>query len=587
LFSREAEWSFLFRRAIDWESILPLQRPEFSGPDAPKLCEELLAATESWAGGSLSKRARELDLAGPGRVEGGGVVLSAPMESTIGEARDLGFFGFSVAPEHGGLGAPFLVPMLSLAQVARGCLATSSQLALYVGIPDMLERFCERDERARLIPRVVRGEIGGSMCLTEPDAGSDVGALRTTARALGDGAYALQGTKRFITNGGGGLGLVLARIEGAPAGLEGVSLFLCEELIDGRRNFEVTRLEEKMGQRGSSVCEVVYDGSRAKLVGEAGGGFRIMLHLMNAARITVGLQSLGGLEAAIGGARAYASGRKQFGRPIAELPLMRRNLEDWETEVDAFRALMFDTLSWFEVFQALDLRERRAARGEGAALAGAEALKLRRARSVARARTPLVKFHGAEACTALSQRAIQAMGGYGMMCEYDLERIHRDSFGNLLYEGTSQIQALMAMKDFVKDASRDPAKFVQALVGSHPLARLGSSRVARAAAEARYELRKNFALLLIRSAAPGGRESESGFLNALSHAARGGLDDPGRLERLMIHAETLCQALADVATLEVLARHARRDEERSELFWRFHRLSAPRLAGIHADWRSG
>jgi alkylation response protein AidB-like acyl-CoA dehydrogenase len=247
-------------------------------------------------------------------------------------------------------------------------------------------------------------------------------------------------------------------------------MFFVREWIDipgseqKKHNYKITKIEEKMGMHGSVTCEVVYDNTVGILVGGENDGFKLMLHLMNEARISVGLQGLGGIEASVGAAVEYAATRKQFGKPLNELPLMKRNLRDWETERDAFRVLMVDTLSHFDISSHLHLKKLHT--GD---LNEKEDALYRKASKVVRRRTPLVKYYGAEANATLSQKAIQAFGGYGFMQEYDVERLHRDSFGALLYEGTSQIQALMAMKDFVKVLIKKPGKFLQSLMASHPL----------------------------------------------------------------------------------------------------------------------
>src|SRR5690606_6573676 len=152
---------------------------------------------------------------------------------------------------------------------------------------------------------------------------SDLGLIRTTATPDGDGWFKINGSKIFITNGGGGIHFTLARTPNAAEGLEGISMFLVEQdLGDGKNNFQVVKNEEKMGMHGSFTTEILYENSRGRMVGSEGEGFKMMLHLMNEARIAVGMQSLGLIEAAVGYAEQYAQERQQFGKPIAELPLM-------------------------------------------------------------------------------------------------------------------------------------------------------------------------------------------------------------------------------------------------------------------------
>jgi alkylation response protein AidB-like acyl-CoA dehydrogenase len=601
-FSDTPEWQYLFRNALDWDTILPLYYSTFPTRDGLQNKEEvlefyetLLGTTGKWAAENIAPRARELDQVGGGKLVNNSVELSEPLRKTYAEARELDLFGLTVSPEHEGMGVPISVGMLMLEQVSRACFSTVTQLAFHASIADMLERFCDEETQKKFIPGIMRGELSGSMCLTEPGSGSDVGSLRTTAEKQPDGTYHINGSKCFITNGGGGIGFVLARIKGAAPGLNGISMFLAEEWTeagkDGQKsgekhhNYKITKIEEKLGMHGSPTCEIVYENTVGRLVGEEGEGFKLMLHLMNEARISTALQCMGGMEASVGYAREYAMTRKQFGKPIAELPLFKRNLEDWETERDAFRALIVDTISHFDVFQRLDLKKRHT--GE---LSKDETALHKKAWKKTRLRTPLVKYYGTEACALLSQRAIQALGGYGFMKEYDAERFHRDSIGALLYEGTSQIQALMAMKDFVNYMMKDPSKFLQSMVGSSLLSSLmGDSEFKRSYKSAEFEFRKNVAGLIIRCFKPEVRFTEQGLMETLGEInkvfKRDYWQEAGRFDRLMVHAETLCQALSYLETLKVLSHHARKDEARGPLYHSYLRLVVPRLAGIYADWK--
>jgi alkylation response protein AidB-like acyl-CoA dehydrogenase len=499
-------------------------------------------------------------------------------------------YGLAIDPKFGGMGVPVSVGLLAFEQLCRACVSTSTQIGFFSSIADMIERFCEPEIQNKYIPMIKRGEISGSMCMTEPDSGSDVGSLRTSAEKQPDGTYLLNGTKCFITNGGGGLAFILARVKGAPKGLEGISMFFAEEWIETpqsekKHNYRIAKIEEKMGMHGSITCEVVYENTVARLVGRENEGFKMMLHLMNEARISVGMQGLGGIEASLDMARSYAETRKQFGKPIIELPLLRRNILDWETERDAFRALMVDTVSHFDIFQRLHLKKSHT--GE---LNQKETELYSKSTRVVRRRTPLVKYYGAEANALISQRAIQTFGGYGFMNEYGVERLHRDSFGALLYEGTSQIQALMAMKDFVKAMMKDPAKFIQTLVASHPFGSImNESEYERSVINVSYEFRKNVTALIMRCFKPELSLSERGLRDTLAQInqvfKRDYWQEAGRFDKLMVHAETLCQALAYRETLQVLAKHATQDEKRGDLYYRYLKLVTPRLVGIYSDWK--
>lgn len=597
-YSDEAEWRYLFRKAVDWDTIVPLYYPTFPTADGfqnqeevIQFFEELLSATGKWGGETVKQRARELDEVGGGKLVDGHVQISDVLKKTYGEAKELGIFGLCIDPEFGGMGAPATIGLLVFQQLCRACVSTSTQIGFFSSIADMIERFGDDETKKKYVPMICNAEISGSMCMTEPDAGSDVGALRTSAEKQPNGTYLLNGTKSFITNGGGGLGFVLARVKGAPKGLDGISMFFVEEWLPTEQgapkaNYRISKIEDKMGMHGSPTCEVVYENSVGKLVGKENEGFKHMLFLMNAARISVGLQGLGGIEAALSTAREHAETRKQFGKTLVDLPLMKRNLQDWETERDAFRALMVDTVSYFDIFQKLDLKKRHT--GE---LNEKETQLLSKAVKVVRKRTPLVKFYGAEANVTLSQRAIQVFGGYGFMREYDAERIHRDSFGALLYEGTSQIQSLMAMKDLVKSMTKNPTRFIQSLVANHPIrAWLEASEFDRSVKGLDYDFRKNVAGLVIRCVMPESKLADSGLMEKLTQInqvlKQEYWQDVTRFDKLMTHAETICQGLAYLETLKVLALHANRDAERGDLFHRYFKFVSPKLIGIFAEWKA-
>lgn len=585
-YTDSSEWKWLFDNAIDWDKIIPLYYPEFPTSDGFNnkeeviaFIEEMITATGEWTAGAVAGRARLLDEQGAGEVVDGRTIPGPALSEFYKEASELQIIGLAADKEFGGMGAPAIAGLLSFVQINRACLSSATQLGFYTSMIDMVERFCEPEDQKRLIPKIIAGEISGSMCLTEPGAGSDVGSVQTAATIQSDGSYLLNGSKLFITNGGGGFGFVLARIKGAPEGLHGISLFLCEqELIPGELNYHVTKNEHKMGLHGSFTCEIVYENSKAKLIGKEHQGFRYMLHLMNEARIAVGLQSLGGIEASIAYARKYAEERSQFGKNLMELPLYARNMDDWEVERDAFRALMVDTVSYFDQYQRLDMLKRH---GE---LTPEQDAQFDTAKKWVRRRTPIAKAYGAETFTLLSQRGIQALGGYGFIEEYDASRFHRDSFATLLYEGTTQIQALMAMKDLMKFIMRNPTKYFTALVNANPIANFfgADSECESKFNNVQYEFKKNFVKLLVKTLKP-----EANISNPLEARkffnAKEWLKEEN-IEKLMIHAETILMGLSYTETLRVLMEHANKDSSRTQLFNKYHRLVAPRFAAIYEDW---
>lgn len=579
-FSDEKEWVWLLENAFDWDNIIPLYYPTFPTEDGfnnkeeiLSFIKELLTQTGSWASSSVLERAQKLDIVGAGEVVDGKTIPSEELSAFYREASELQAFGIPIATEFGGLGLPCASLMILLTQLSRSCMASCTQLAFFTSIADMIHRFCDHETAMRLIPKIVAGEISGSMCLTEPGCGSDLGLIKTSATHTEGKNYLLNGAKIFITNGGGGIGFVLARIKGDKEGLEGLSLFICEQNIEGNdKNYVVAKNEHKMGMHGSFTCEVVYENSKATLIGEQGKGFEYMLHLMNEARIAVGMQALGGIEGSLSYAINYAKERSQFGRPLTDLPLMKRNISDFETERDAIRALLVDTISHYDIFQKLDLKKKHTKD-----LNKEELALYKDALMWTRKRTPLVKYYACESNTALSTKAIQILGGYGYMQEYPVERYHRDSFGPLLYEGTSQIQALMALKDIVKFAAKDPKKFFSAMIAKHPSINLiaNNNKWIKDFNSIQYKFKKQIVKLLMKCLRP---ESIGDIFNPKAWTAE------SNIEELMTHAETLASALSYMETLRVLAIHAAKDETRIDLYRRYKTLVTPRLAMIYTDW---
>ncbi len=188
-YADESEWKWLFKNAIDWDRIIPLYYPEFPTADGFNnkeevigFIEELITATGDWAGTSVANRARALDENGAGTVEDGWTKPGPELTEFYNEAKELSVFGLSAPVEYGGMGVPAIAGLLAFAQVNRACISSATQLGFYTSIIDMIERFCEKEDRDRLIPKIVAGEMSGSMCLTEPGAGSDLGSIKTIAK---------------------------------------------------------------------------------------------------------------------------------------------------------------------------------------------------------------------------------------------------------------------------------------------------------------------------------------------------------------------------------------------------------------------
>lgn len=574
-FTQNPEWKFLFDKGILWSEIIPLFYPHFptedglqSEEDVKSLYHDILSAIAQWSQDSIEPRASHLDELGAGRIENFATVNSAPLEEFYKEARELQFCAPSADVEFGGLGIPTGISLIGFGLVSRACLSSSTQLGFFGSIADMIERFCSKADQEKLVPQIVQGTLSGSMCLTEPGCGSDLSNIKTTATLIANDQYYLNGQKIFITNAGGGLGLVLAKTPNAPAGLNGISLFLALEWItdangEKKKNYKIVKNEDKMGLHGSFTCQVVYENTVATLIGEQNSGLKMMFHLMNEARLAVGLQALGGLEACMHIVEDYAKTREAFGKNLMDLPLYRKNVEQWKTEIDAIRALVVDTLNYFTIYSKLNLKIQKKIE-----LTPKENKLYRKANKILRDRTPLIKYYASETLTSLSTKAIAALGGYGYMIEYKLERIHRDSFGPLLYEGTSQIQALMALKDLIKTILSKPAPYLLTTIKSNPFSK-GFDQL-------QFQFRTKLLGLLIKTLRPE-------HLDQLFSAKA--WQDEKSINTLMEFAQSICEGLSYLETIKILDMHARVDATRIDLLNRYIQLCRPRFAAIYTEWK--
>jgi alkylation response protein AidB-like acyl-CoA dehydrogenase len=362
-----------------------------------------------------------------------------------------GLVSFGVEEAYGGYGLPTWVTNVILQMVARADAGLMTILGLQAGVAEDIQLYASDELKQRYLPGFAAGELMGAMDLTEPQAGSDLGSIRTRATERGD-EIALDGEKIFITNGGAQIHLVLARDDDSYdlslGSTRGLSLYLCPRTLpDGAANgLKVTRLEDKLGIHGSPTAALSFENARAWRVGEKGGGFRAMLSLMNNARLGVAAQGVGIAEAALSCAVRYARERKQFGVPIAEQPLMKNILARMITTLEGSRALLYRACSLVDRNRAI---ERRLAR-EGESQPWKEIHQRNQVRI--RLLTPLAKYLATEVCDDITRTAIQVHGGLGFMAESEAAKLHCDAIITTIYEGTSEIQVSFALKEVGKGA---------------------------------------------------------------------------------------------------------------------------------------
>jgi alkylation response protein AidB-like acyl-CoA dehydrogenase len=565
-FTDNADLQYHFKQGIEWERFVPLWEEGFRFEDGPRglaeareIYEESLTEVGAFAAQEIAPRAREIDAEGVS-FQDGRVIQPGALLKNIDGLRRLGVMAVSLPRDLGGFNFPFTAGAALMEIVSRACTNTLLLYVFHQSPAVMIARFGTREQIARWVPRLAAGEVSGAVAMTEPDAGSDLGALQTAAVLdAGDGGWRLNGRKQFITNGCGDVCIVLARSEAGSTGLEGLSLFVAPRLESGRDNYRVARPESKSVIRGSATCELSFDDSRCDLLGARGAGFAEILTFMNEARLAVAVQGLGIAQAAFEAARAYASRRVQMGRPIARHPLVADMLADMEAEVAALRALVYRSSQVYDRILGL---ERAGAQGSLEEVA--------RLKRLLRGLTPLVKWFGSERTLWVARTAVQVHGGYGVVREYDVERHYRDALILPIYEGTSQIQALMSLKDQVKWALERPWRLLTGPVAVTAPADTMGDALREMASEYNRALRS-----VIRGSIGG-----AGIVASLVGRRRGA--EPGDLDFALLWAERLAAMLAYTRAAESLAAGAAASADRRRLAERFVHRALP-VVRMHGD----
>jgi hypothetical protein len=391
----------------------------------------------------IAPRAAEADEEGA-TFDKGVVTYAKATQAAIEAFRKSEILGCMLPWEYGGLNLPETVyqAMIEMVSRAEGGLMTIFGLQ---EIAATINEFADESIKKRVLPRFSRGEVFGAMVLTEPDAGSDLGSVQCRAFLDAEGKWRVNGVKRFITNGNADIHLVLARSEDGTRDARGLSMFLIEK----DETVRVRRIENKLGIHSSPTCELQYSNSPAELVGKRRFGLmRCAMALMNGARLAVAAQALGIAEAAYREALRYAGERAQFGKTIAELPAVSRMLVSMKGEIEAARALIFETSRWVDVLKSCELRQEedeKAGKPKDPTLIA----KKKQASNLADMLTPLSKYYASESGNRVAYKGLQIHGGVGYMKEFNAERHVRDVRITNIYEGTSQLQVVAALGKMV------------------------------------------------------------------------------------------------------------------------------------------
>ncbi|WP_353474529.1 acyl-CoA dehydrogenase [Salipiger sp. H15] len=427
-----AELTFLLKEVVGFDEVAATARYAEATPDmvqavlgeAGRICDEVLAPLN---------RAGDLR----GAVLENGVLRSSPgFAEGYAALAEGGWISVSAPPEHGGMGLPVTLGAAVNEMMSGACLALHLNPLLTQGQIDALEHHASEEIRALYLPKLISGEWSGTMNLTEPQAGSDVGALTTKAVPNGDGTYAVTGQKIFISWGdcdfvGNVCHLVLARLPEAPAGTKGISLFLVPKYIPDAggapgvaNDLKVVSLEHKMGLHGSPTCVMSFEGATGWLIGDEGDGMRAMFTMMNNARLGVGGQGIGAAEGAYQHALGYAMERRQGRSPdgtIVGHADVRRMLAGMKADILAARSIALACAV------AIDMGR---ATGEAEWIARAAFL------------TPIAKAFGTDVGCEAAEAGVQVYGGMGYIEESGAAQYYRDVRVTAIYEGTNGIQAM-------------------------------------------------------------------------------------------------------------------------------------------------
>jgi 3-(methylthio)propanoyl-CoA dehydrogenase len=613
-FTDNDDLQYYFDRGIEWEPLVELTERGYRTEDGFKNAADAvsfyrqsaemigeLAATE------IAPHAARIDREGV-LFERGEASLPKLQQSIFDQIRTLELHGMCLPRELGGQNCPMLMAHVTSELFGRADCAVMAHHGFHGGMAmamllySLLEGTTEFDsKRARItrtrfereIGEIVRGEAWGCMDITEPDAGSDMAALRAVGEQDAAGQWFVSGSKIFITSGHGKHHFVIARTEkpAAPtdpkAGLGGLAMFLVpgyREDARGRRKRIVTldRVEEKLGHHGSVTASLSFDRAPAELIGQRGDGFKLMLTLMNNARIGVGFESIGVCEAAYRLARDYAAERKSMGKTIDRHEIIADYLDEMRTDIQGLRAMAMHAAYHEEMSQQLRIALRYFPPRDDAER---KRLERRQRRHVMKARrvTPLLKYSAAEKAVEIARRGLQIHGGNGYIGEYGAEKLLRDALVMPIYEGTSQMQALMAMKDTLGGIMKGPQAFLKRQARSHWRSMSAAEPLERRVGRLQALSLGAQGHLMTRTAADKLRSVQQLPFGQWPKAFTKSWDPKRDFAFALLHAERLTRLLSDETVAVLLLEQAKRHPDRGELLERHLERAEPRCRHLHDE----
>ena len=594
-FKDNDDLQYYFDKGVDWDSLVRVTEHDFadaagegfsSTEEAVGFYRDIIEMFGQFTAEEIKPYEKEIDEKGVEFVDGE-VVFPERLAGIFERIKELDLHGLPIPRELGGMNAPMMLYFMNSELMARADVSAMAHHGFHAGLAmaaivfSALEGSSDIDPVTgrinetrwrKMIEEIVAGEAWGCMDITEPDAGSDMGALRAVGEQDENGNWFVTGEKIFITSGHGKYHFVIARTEDIDpddpmSGLNGLSMFLVPTYEDDaagnrRRIVPLSRVEEKLGHHGSATCGLVYDKAPAELVGQRGEGFKYMLTLMNNARLGVGFECLGLSESAYRAAVEYASERGSMGKTIDRHEMIAEYLETMLTEIQGIRAMAITACFHEEMAQKLALLLRY---GD---LAEDEQKRLKRLmkshQMQARRITPLLKYFAAERAVEHARTSLQIHGGNGYTTEYLPEKLLRDALVMPIYEGTSQIQALMAMKDTLGGIIKSPQDFVRRLAQARWRSLSSRNPLERRVTQLQTVSLSAQQHLVLKTAGAKVRGLRGKPISEWSDELTKNWNPKRDFAFAMLHAERLTQILGDTVIAELLleqtAKHPERDE---------------------------
>jgi 3-(methylthio)propanoyl-CoA dehydrogenase len=606
---------YYFEKGLDWEPLVAVSEYGYrtkdgftNKDDAVQFYTQVAETIGEFAADEIAPYAKAFDRE-EAHLKDGEVVCSKRLDQIFEGIKGLGLPGMCLPRELGGMNVPLTVYFMTAELLARADTATMNHYSFHGGIAMAMLAFSSHEgtttfdketwqiQKTRFEPfarEIGTGAAWGCMDITEPNAGSDMARLRAVGEQDEQGNWFVSGQKIFITSGHGKYHFVIARTEKVQnpndpySGLNGLSMFLVpayEEDADGNRRRIVTidRVEEKLGHHAGVTTTLNFDRAPAHLVGKRGEGFKYMLVLMNNARLGVGFEAIGLCEAAYRMAKEYAEGRTSMGKTIDRHEMLADYLDEMRSDIEGLRALAVHAAAEEELAQKTELAVRWGLEIADHPQLDATVMKrnLRKHKAVARRLTPLLKYLAGEKAVEIARRALQIHGGNGFTKEYEVERLLRDSIVIPIYEGTSQIQSLMVMKDSLTGIMKNPQAFARRMAQARWRKVSARDPLERRVAEIQVHAASALSYLLARTAGAKLKSLKGKPVGSWRTEFTKNWDPKRDFALAMLHAERLTRLLADEAICEVLLAQAQKHPERRDVLERYLDRAELRAKHLH------